>query len=228
MWTIASLIISPTMNSWLSADLIPPWVHKFWQWHVDMFKSLDEDCKEEVYQVGAWVTISPHKFSWLDPGFQVPMEPIWIQVPSEHHNWLAKFCSTLRNPTPNTVSTRETTPEDLTMPQRCTKQLQTMSKFFSLTLFLIFLLSNFSLIAFDSIPNKGLGCTTHHSNRKHTHADLLTMHQDCHWNASPETQSWPLPHLISVKVLEQLRHGVPLVSLFIYLVLSYFIDFSFL
>ena len=49
-----------------------------------MFESLDEDHKEEVYQVGAWVTVSPHEFSRLDPGFQVPMEPIWIQVPPEH------------------------------------------------------------------------------------------------------------------------------------------------
>ena len=104
------------MNSWLSADLIPPWVHEFWQWHVDMFKSLDEDHKEEVYQVGAWVTISPHEFSQLDPGFQVPMEPIWIQVPPEHHDQLAKFCLTLCDPTPDAVSTRETTPEDSSMP----------------------------------------------------------------------------------------------------------------
>ena len=60
---------------------------------MDMFESLDEDHKEEVYQVGTWVTVSPHEFSQLDHRFQVPMEPIWIQVPAEHRNQLVKFTS---------------------------------------------------------------------------------------------------------------------------------------
>ena len=54
------------------------------------------------------------------------------------------------------------------------------------------------------------------------------MHQDHHRNASPETQSWPLPCLISVKDLEQLRHGVPLIYVFIlfYLILLTFLSSS--
>ena len=64
------------------------------------------------------------------------------------------------------------------------------------------------------MPNNGVGRVAPHGNQRQTHQSLLTMCQTCHHQASPESQTCPLPKLIGLKELEQLHHDVPLVSCF--------------
>jgi len=109
-----------------STHLLPGWVHEFWQWHFDMFDSLEELCQEEeVFQGGSWVVQSHHDCKWLDPRFKVPQAPILVPVPPEHRGHLSKFCASFRKPAPTSPTTREELSDELPGAARCSKRLRT-------------------------------------------------------------------------------------------------------
>jgi hypothetical protein len=62
------------------------------------------------------------------------------------------------------------------------------------------------------MPNEGVGRVAPHGNQKQTRQALLAARQDRRRQSSPESQTRPLPQLISIKDLEGLRHDVPPVS----------------
>jgi hypothetical protein len=62
------------------------------------------------------------------------------------------------------------------------------------------------------MPNEGIGRVAPHGNQKQARQALLTARQNRRRQSSPESQTRPLPKLISIKDLEGLRHDVPPVS----------------
>ena len=103
-----------------SVDLIPAWVHKFRQWHTDMFEALDEAHQQEIYHQGGWIVPHYAEFKRLDPNFVIPTEPILARVPPENRHRYEKICSSLLDPSP--AFYRDDSPE-LSGPERCAKRL---------------------------------------------------------------------------------------------------------
>ena len=64
------------------------------------------------------------------------------------------------------------------------------------------------------MPNDGVGRVAPHGNQRQTRQSLLSARQTRRRQASPESQTRPLPKLIGLKELEELRHDVPPVSYF--------------
>ena len=62
------------------------------------------------------------------------------------------------------------------------------------------------------MPNDGVGRVAPHGNQRQTRQSLLTARQTRRRQSSPESQTRPLPKLIGLKDLEELRHDVPPVS----------------
>ena len=79
------------------------------------------------------------------------------------------------------------------------------------------------------MPNDGVGRVAPHGNQRQTRQSLLAARQTRRRQSSPESQTRPLPKLIRLKELEELRHDVPPVSCFLlssfYLILLIF-DFK--
>ena len=67
-----------------SAHLIPEWVHQFWQWHINMFKSLDEAHQRNIKQHRVWIVYPHATFERLAPSFIIPAEPILVPVPLDN------------------------------------------------------------------------------------------------------------------------------------------------
>jgi hypothetical protein len=80
-----------------------------------------------------------------------------------------------------------------------------------LILFLSFY--RFALLDFGEIPNEGVGRVTRQGNQKQLREGLLAARVARHRQSSPGSQVQPLPHLISAKDLNELRHDVPPVRL---------------
>jgi hypothetical protein len=62
------------------------------------------------------------------------------------------------------------------------------------------------------MPNEGVGRVAPHGNQRQTRQALLTARQERRRQSSPESRTRPLPKLISVKELEEIRYDVPPVS----------------
>jgi hypothetical protein len=62
------------------------------------------------------------------------------------------------------------------------------------------------------MPNEGVGRVAPHGNQKQSRQALLAARQERRRQSSPESRTRPLPKLISVKELEEIRHDVPPVS----------------
>ena len=75
------------------------------------------------------------------------------------------------------------------------------------------------------MPNDGVGRVAPHGNQKQTRQSLLSACQTRRCQASPESQTCPLPKLIGLKELEELHHNVPPVSPFFCQFLSHFTNF---
>jgi hypothetical protein len=180
-----------------------------------MFETLDDEYRQEVYQGGKWIVEPIANFKRLDPNFQVPTEPLWVKVPPEQLVCLSKICSSIRPP-PAAVY-RDDSPE-LSGPELRAKRLRSQGKpFFS---HFYFLFTEFPhLLDFGEVPNEGIGRVTHQGNQKQLREVLLTVRQARRRQASPASQVQPLPRLISAKELNELRHEVPPVSLFLVFVL---------
>jgi hypothetical protein len=71
------------------------------------------------------------------------------------------------------------------------------------------------LLDFGVVPNEGIGRVTRQGNQKQLREALLAVRQARHRQASPASQVQPLPRLILAKELNELRHEVPPVSLFL-------------
>ena len=91
------------------------------------------------------------------------------------------------------------------------KRLRTRSKSF---IYLSVFVFSFIFIDFDDMPNDGVGRVAPHGNQRQTRQSLLSARQTHRRQSSPESQTCPLPKLIGLKELEELRHDVPPVSYF--------------
>ena len=201
-----------------SMHLIPKWVHQFCQWHINMFESLDEAHQCDVEQHRAWIAYPHTTFEWLAPTFIIPAKPILVPVPPDKAPQLSLMCATLREPPP--VVYHDDSPE-LSGLALHAKWLRTRSKsFIHLSVFIFPFL--FIFLDFNDMPNDGVGWVAPHGNQRQTHQSLLSVHQTHCCQASLESQTHPLPKLIGLKELEELRHDVPPVSCFL---LSIFISF---
>ena len=74
------------------------------------------------------------------------------------------------------------------------------------------------------MPNDGVGRVAPHGNQRQTRQSLLSARQTRCRQASPESQTCPLPKLIRLKELEELRHDVP-GKLFRLSIFSHFTNF---
>ncbi|KIM34737.1 hypothetical protein M413DRAFT_14929 [Hebeloma cylindrosporum] len=164
-----------------SAGILPPWIHDFRQWHTDMFATLNEDLHAEIFCGGDWIV---HPYG----DFQLSVEPLRVPVPPDQLSHLAKFSTSLQGPPP--VVTRPETPEaELSFPERRAKRLRTLD--------------------FGTMPNQGVGRITRQDDRHRARDVLLAVRQERHRQASPDTRAGPLPKLLSVKELRDLRVKVP-------------------
>ena len=83
-----------------------------------MFEALTAVQRRDVYRNGTWIVPSFAIFNRLDPNFQIPMEPFWVEVPRQHQEQLEQHSATFRDPNRPVI-------EKLTDSQRRAKRLRT-------------------------------------------------------------------------------------------------------
>ena len=101
-----------------------------------MFETLDDVQRRDVYRNGSWIVTPFADFDRLEPSFVLPMEPIWVQVPPQHHGRLSLAAASLRNPDQPFVV-------EVTESQRRAKRLRTTCKFL---FFVLDVLSTYSIL----------------------------------------------------------------------------------
>jgi len=77
------------------AAYLPPWIHEFRQWHVDMFAALNADERRRVHGQGSWIVFPYGDFDRLIPEFNLPLDPLLVPVPAESLSLVASFSSTM-------------------------------------------------------------------------------------------------------------------------------------
>ena len=77
------------------AAYLPPWIHEFWQWHVDMFAALNPDERLRVQGQGSWIVFPYGDFDRLDSDFTLPLDPLLVPVPADSLSLVASLSSTM-------------------------------------------------------------------------------------------------------------------------------------
>jgi len=77
------------------AAYLPPWIHEFRQWHVDMFAALNSDERLRVQGQGSWIVFPYGDFDRLDSDFTLPLDPLLVPVPADSLSLVASLSSTM-------------------------------------------------------------------------------------------------------------------------------------
>jgi len=74
---------------------LPPWIHEFRQWYVDMFSALNPDKRQRIHGQGSWIVFPYGDFDCLESNFTLPLDPLLVPVPAKSLSLVASLSSTM-------------------------------------------------------------------------------------------------------------------------------------
>lgn len=179
-----------------------------------MLAALSAGDRARVYKKGNWIRPSRGLPRLDHKGFKMPVDPVYVPIPPEARPLVARYSSSVVDPTEPEGVTPVAGPSIVRTGQAPGSGPHTFGTTFFLLVYLS--ASNFSLspLGFGEIPHDGVGRTATTRSRGRARSQLKTARERRYREATPDHALRPLPKLISARDLVVLRKNIPVVRPF--------------